>query len=321
VTSLPGVEAMGTTSTLPLTGGGNTVRLYAQSKPVPPPGQENEANSREASATYFSTLGIPLLRGRFFDQRDAGTSQPRVVILNQTLARQLFDEADPIGQNIVLSFNKSVWQVVGVVGDAELASLDAQSNPAVYFSSLQDADTFATVVVRSTAEPSAVISAIQATVREMDADVPLFGARTIEEILASSTTVFFRKYLTALLSGFAVVALLLAAIGIYGVLSHGVAQRTHEFGIRMAIGAQRGDVLRLVLRSGFALVLTGVLLGLVGSLATGWAIERVLFGVSGHDPVAFVLGVSALLVAALAACWIPARRATRIDPMRALRYE
>ncbi len=325
VNAIPSVVSSGTTTVLPLTGGGNTVRLYAQNKPAPAPGQEDEANIRDVNETYFTTLGVPLLRGRFFEPRDR-KPEPRVVILNQTLATRLFGNEDPVGKSVVLTFNSSAWLVIGVVGDAELASLDAASNPAIYSYAYQQsgqtyADTFAVLVTRSSGDPAATLSAIREVAHALDPEVRLYKGRTIEEILASSTTVFFRKYLTSLLGGFALIALLLAAIGLYGVLSYGVTQRLHEFGIRMALGAQQQDIMRLVLRLGLVLALVGAGIGLVVSLAMGWAMRGVLFGVSGHDPVAFVLGVCALLLAALLACWIPAQRATRTDPMVALRYE
>jgi putative ABC transport system permease protein len=320
VRALPGVQSAGTTSRLPLAGGGNTIRLYAQGRPVPPPGSENEANIREVSPGYFQTMGIPLLAGRSVDQQDEQGKQ-RVCVLNQDLAKRLFGEEDPVGRSIVFTFNKSEWRIVGVVGNAEFDTLDGRGNPAIYTSVLQDADDYATLIVRTSSTPSAMVPAIRDTVKAIDPDVPVFAVRTIDDIIAATPSIFFRKYLSVLLGGFALLGMLLAAVGIFGVMSYGVTQRTREFGIRAALGAARGDVLRLVMAGGMKLALTGVALGLAGSLAVGRAMQTVLFGVEPYDPLTFA-GVSVLLLGvAVLACLVPARRATKIDPMVALRYE
>ena len=318
--ALPGVEGAATIGTLPLTGG-NTTRFYAAGRPAPPPGGESEANLRDVSANYFRVVGVPLVSGRHFDERDKQDSPP-VIIVNRTLAARVFPGEEAVGQRVVFTGDGGApVEIVGVVGDERVNGLDAAVTPVVYYAYLQGATPSVGVVVRTGGDPSAVAGAIRAETRAMEPGALVFSMRSVEQIIAESPATFMRRYPTLLIGVFAAVAFVLASVGIYGVVSYTVSQQTHEIGVRMALGARGRDVLRLVMARGMALVALGVGVGLVGAFALTRLMSGLLFGVSPTDPAIFA-GVSALLVAvALLACLIPARRAMKVEPMSALRYE
>lgn len=274
------------------------------------------------SPDYFRALGVPLLRGRFFTEDDTAQSLP-VTIISESLARRYFPGADPIGRRIQASSpagnNSPYMDVVGVVGDLKYRGLEKESAPAYYQPYTQNFSSYALLVVRS-AKPAAGLAAmITREVHSVDKDAVVRRVLTMQDLLDES--VAEPRFRTLLLSGFGALALVLAAVGLYGVIAYLVTQRTQEIGIRMALGAQRGDVLKMVMRRGAVLTLVGLGIGLLGSLGVARTLSRFLFGISAGDPLAFFLGVAVLAAVAMAATLIPALRATRIDPLVALRYE
>jgi putative ABC transport system permease protein len=314
--TVPGVESVGATNLLPLSGDNRTATFTIAGDP-PPPDNYPEADARSISADYFRALGVPLLRGRAFTEHDV-EDQPRVMIVNQTFARRFFADADPLTKRI--EFNNETWQIVGVVGDVRHTGLDAPPAPEFYTTYAQSPERWMTLVARTNAaESSSVAAGLRDAVRSVDRDIFFPETRTMTQLLADSLA--RRRFNMLLIAIFACVAVALAAVGIYGVISYTVTQRTHEIGIRVALGAQPRDVLRLVVGQGMTLAAAGLAIGLVAALAIGRAMTGLLFEVGAGDPT--VLGAVALLLGAVAlvACYIPARRATRVDPMVALHYE
>jgi putative ABC transport system permease protein len=321
IKSLPGVQGAGLIDVTPLRGGGTT-GFTVEGRPALPPGQAPEANTRDASPSYFQVMGIPLIRGRFFTEQDK-SGAPLVLIINKTLADKLFPGEDAVGHRFFFGFNSHpmVAEIVGVVGDEKLGALDQPMTPVLYSSTFQSNDTDLTLVVRANADPSNLTAAVRAEVASLDPNVLVNSAITLRTIIADSPSVFIRRFPALLIGVFAVLAMLLSAVGIYGVLSYLVTQRTREIGIRMALGAQRGNILRALLQEGLRLAAFGIAIGLVVAVGATRLLAGVLFGVLPTDP-SVLLGVTGLIaVMTLAACSIPARRATRVDPMVALRYE
>ena len=320
ITSLPGVAGASVVNILPLTGG-NTTRFIVDGDPVPPPGQEIEANFRVTGSEYFQTLGIPLLSGRFFDERDKPDA-PAVVLINKTTADRIFAGRDPVGRKLkYAAIDSQPIFIVGVVGDVRISGLDEAIRPVLYYPYQQGPSMITNLVVRTTTDPADLINTIRNECRAVESDVALFNASTIEQMIDTTPAVFIRRFPAFLIGIFALVALLLAMVGIYGVVSYSVSQQSHDIGVRMALGARASDILRMVLKQGLTLVSLGLACGVLGALALTRLLSSLLFEVQPSDPVILVL-VSGLLVAvALAACYIPARRATKVDPMIALRYE
>jgi putative ABC transport system permease protein len=274
------------------------------------------------SPDYFRSLGVPLVRGRFFTQNDTAESQP-VVIISASLARRYFPNSDPIGQKIQASQpdgNTSPFMdIVGVVGDVKYWGMETTAKPAYYVPFTQNLSPASFLVVRS-AKPAATLAPmIEREIHAMDKDAVVRRLLTMEDLLSES--VAEPRFRTLLLTGFSALALVLAAVGIYGVIAYSVTQRTQEIGIRMALGAQRVHVLGMVLRHGALLVAIGLGIGLLASMAVARALSRFLFAIGPGDPLAFGLGLALLACVGLAAALFPALRATRIDPLVALRYE
>ena len=319
--ALPGVESVGAVTRLPLHQAGNiTSTLVVEGRPAPE-GAPPEVDFRRASPDYFRTMGVPLVAGRAFVERDATDAQP-VAVVNEAMARRHWPGESALGKRIKLGANPdaSPWiTVVGVVGNVRHLGLDSEPRPEVYRHLLTSPPTSPVVVVSTNGDPRGLIPTLRGAVRELDRDLPAATARTMDEIIARS--VAERRFLMALLGVFAAVALALAAVGIYGVVSNSVAQRTHEIGVRMALGATRGNVLRLVIAQGMTPALAGLALGLAGALALTRVMRGLLFGVGARDPVTLASAALLLAAVALLACYVPARRATRIDPMEALRHE
>jgi putative ABC transport system permease protein len=266
-------------------------------------------------------MGIRLLKGRAFNSADKGDST-KVVVINETLARRIWPGEDPIGKRLKQGWpeSQSPWrEVVGVVADVKLNGLERDTPMETYLPLQQEPWRQVGMVVRTTGDPLLAAATVERAIHSIDKDLPVSGVRSMEQLLGISMA---RRRLTmTLLASFAVLALALAAVGIYGVLSYSVRLRTHEIGVRMALGAQRGDVLRLVIGQGMKLVAVSLAIGLGAALALTRVMENLLFGVRATDPPTFVTVSLALALIALAACWIPAWRATKVDPMVALRHE
>jgi putative ABC transport system permease protein len=320
VSSLPGVAGAGLIDRLPLLSG-NTTRFFLDGEAPPPPGEEIEANFRQAGKSYFQTLGIPLIRGRFFDERDVSTS-PGVVIMNKSLAERLLPGQDPVGRRIRFrSVGSQPIEIVGVAGDVKVTGLDDAIKPVLYFPLTQGQSLTASLVVRTTGDPADLIGAVRNTSRALEPELGIFNVRTIDEMIADSPAAFFRRLPAWLIGIFAVVALLLASIGISGVISYSVSQQTREIGVRLALGARPKEILGMVVRKGMTLAVSGAGIGLLGAFALTRFMEGLLFGVSATDPIVFIAIAILLVLVALLACYIPALRASRVDPMIALRYE
>jgi putative ABC transport system permease protein len=319
--ALPGVRSVGMVNFLPLYGGlGSATGFTVEGRPAPPPGQEPSTNVRVTDSGYFNAMGIPLLRGRLFTDFEASEAR-HVVLISESMARLHFPGEDPLGKRIsVEMFEKPTpTEIVGVVGDVKYDSLTDRAEPTVYFPHPELTYEFMTLVIRTDGDPAAMAPAVQRELRALDPDQPVSDVRTMNQVMAD--TVGRARFNTLLLGLFAGLATLLAGIGIFGVMNYSVALRTHEIGLRMALGAQRGDVLMLILKQGLRLTLIGIGLGLAGALALTRLMSGLLFGVDATDPATFTGIVLLLTAVSLIACYIPARRATRVDPLIALRYE
>ena len=313
--ALPGVQSAGAVSRLPLAGG-NSDRSFQ----LPGNNTSYNADIRISTPSYFQTMGIPLLRGRTLAEQD-GDSQVKVAVVNQVLADRVFPGQDPIDKYI-LNFGpgNDKIQIVGMVGNVRHVGLETVPRPEIYLPFGQGHWPSVFMVVRSkTSDPLALAAAAQNAVGEVNKDIPLANVRTMQDVIAES--VLRRRFVTLLLSVFSGLAMLLAAIGLYGVMSYTVSQRTREIGIRMALGAKKEDVLKLVIGQGMRLAAWGVVVGLVASVALTRLMSVLLFGVSAHDPVTFAAAAVLLAGVALFANYVPARRAAKVDPMVALRYE
>jgi putative ABC transport system permease protein len=318
VAALPGVEAAGMVTELPLSGQPNDMYFYVAGRPPQTADQKVTADFRRVNQDYFRAMRIPLLRGRgFTEQEVAGAAG--VVVVNETLARNFFPDEDPLGKHLVIDFGKAEeFEIVGVAGDVRHRSLEGEVYQMMYLPTLRVGRT--NLVVRTTSpDPLALASAVRGEVAAVDRDQPVSAVRTMEEVVSGS--VAQQRFRTLLLAAFAGVALLLAGVGIYGVIAYSVTHRTHEIGIRMALGAGAADILKMVVGQGMALALAGVAVGLLAALALTRVLSSLLFGVTATDAATFA-AVSLLIAAvALLACLVPARRATKVDPMVALRYE
>lgn len=323
---LPGVEAVAHSNGLPLLGATDT-SFAIEGRPKPEPGKQPQTMLYVTSPEYLQAMGIRLVKGRFFTAQDTQRS-PRVGVIDEAFARQQFPNEDPVGQRLAGNDKNPSTEIVGVVAHVKHFGLDAAERvqPQLYLpfnqapdEVLPDLSTRMNLIVRTAIDPLTLSAAVRREVQAIDPNQPVYNINTMEQTLAQSLAT--QRLSMTLLTFFAGVALLLAAIGIYSVLSYAVTQRTHEIGLRMALGAQRKDVLRLVVGQGMTLVAVGILFGLVASFALMRVMASLLYGVSATDPVTFA-GVALLLaIVAMLACYIPARRAMRVDPIIALRYE
>jgi putative ABC transport system permease protein len=273
---------------------------------------------RVVTPEYFDTLGIPLHSGRWFTARDAAAT-PRVLIVNEALARRYWQGENPVGRRITLVFTKVPYEIIGVVGNTPAERLDEDAKPAIYFAFDQFPTPLMSLLVRSPRDPADVASLLRAATREIDRDVALYRIFTMDSVVSDS--VWQSRFSMLLLSGLAGLAVVLASVGLYGVLRYTVAQRAHEIGIRVALGASRSDVLRLVIGGAMRPALAGIAMGLLAALALTQLMSGLLYGVTARDAKTFVAAPVLLITLALTAAWFPARKAAAADPMGALRAE
>ncbi len=320
VKALPGVESAGAASSLPLIGNDTDANFIVEGRPLPQPGNEPAAWYSVVTPDYLRAIGMRLVRGRFFTERD-NASSPVAVIISQSMANRFWPDEDPVGKRLGTGDpEKPTWrEIVGVVEDVKQFGLDVDARPTMYFSHGQVPSKAMTLTVRASSNPLNLASAVRSQVQSLDPNLAVSDVQTMEELL--STSIAAPRFTMFLLAVFSSLAMILAAVGIYGVISYAVTQRTHEIGIRVALGARSGDVLRLVVGQAVLLTVIGVGAGLVGAFALTRLMESLLFGVSATDPSIFILISVILIGVALGASFIPARRATKVDPMVALRYE
>jgi putative ABC transport system permease protein len=315
---LPGVTSVGGIS-WQLMGLGSATSFRLGDRPSPPAGEEPTGEVRMVTSGWFRTMGVPLLRGRSFTPRDSAKAS-QVVVINETAAREFWPAGEPLGKHVLMKWGRDLdAEIIGVVGDVRLTALKQPPRATLYWPVEQVPNEFMTFMIRSSGDPMQLAGAVRTAIASIDPDQPVAKMQTMEEVVSNSLNQ--PRFTALLLAIFSGVAVTLAVVGIYGVLFYTVSQRTHEIGIRMALGAQRSDVLRMVLSHGMALTLLGVGIGLALALAASRFLQKLLFEVQPTDPITYA-GVAALLAAvALVACYIPARRATKVDPMVALRYE
>jgi len=322
IRALPGVEAAAVANVTPLSGYNSPINFDIEGRPPAQPGAQLSAEYRAVSHDYFRTMGISLRRGRPFTEQDVKQSFQggNVVIINEALARRYFPDEDPLGKRLALSKDGAGWrEIIGVAGDVKHTGVIAETAPEIYAPTLRSASGAYDLVVRSAPPPAQIAGAVRGQFHELDPNLPLFTVRTLEETVALNLA--RERFAVALLGAFAALGLLLAAVGVYGVMAYSVSRRAREMGVRMALGAQSGDVMRMVLREGLKLTAIGVAIGLPASLAVTQLMKNLLYGVSAADPLTFA-GVPLLLaVVSMIACWIPARRASKTDPMTALRQD
>ena len=315
---MPGTTSAALTDRVPLTGGQSPAPVAVVGRPVPPMSEQPQANRHLVSPRYFGTLGIPIRAGRDFDERDSARV-PHVVIVNETFARRHFPGEDPVGRTLITGMGQRASQIVGVVADIRSTTLNTPPEADYFLPALQRPENFTTILVRTTTSAAAMTLVVREVLRSVDPELPLLQPQMLATRIAQ--TVANRKLALVLLAGFAVLALVLASLGVYSVMAHLVAFRTSEIGLRMALGASPASVMRMVLGHGRRLTLLGIALGIVGALGVSRLMQQVLFEVDPADPLIYVALSVTLLIVAECASWFPARRATRIDPVIALRTE
>ncbi|HVG31967.1 MAG TPA: ABC transporter permease [Pyrinomonadaceae bacterium] len=321
VRAVPGVESVGGVDPLPLSGSNGTTSFVVEGGPMLALADRPEVGERSVTPAYFQTMRIPVLKGRAFTEQDRENT-PRVMIVNEALARRYWPNEEVLGKRLGFEDDASKqtwWEIVGVVGNVKHERLDMEAKPEIFFPYEQSPRNFMSLVVRTTSDPSMMITGVRDQVLAIDKDQPVFDIKTMDQRL--SKAVAQSRFIMLLLGLFSALALILAAVGIYGVMAYVVSQRTHEIGIRMALGAQSRDVLRMVVRQGMTLTFIGVAIGLVAAFALTRLMSSLLYGVTATDPLTFITVALVLSIVALLAIFIPARRATRVDPMEALRYE
>jgi len=318
IRAIPGVVEAASVRAVPLGGNGERDDFFPGDRPEPPAAERPRALFNAADPTFFSTMRIPVLRGRVFSEHDSAGA-PAVVVINRTLAQRFFADRDPIGRSLRIPGAIPSAEIVGVVGDVKQFTVDDPPEPQIYGALAQNPFVFTSVAVRTAGDPGSMMNQIRRAVWQVDKDQPMWKMRTMEATLEMRAE--RRELVTGLLGGYAALALLLAAIGIFGVVSYSVRQRTAEIGVRIALGASSGDIAGMILRQGLAMTLAGIAAGASTAAWVARYLRSQLYAVSPLD-ISVYLAVAALLaLVAMAACWIPARRAMAIDPMTALRNE
>lgn len=322
VSNLPGILGIASNSVIPITGDNNTIRFLIEGQPVTP-GQEDESSINDVSTAYFPMMKIPLVAGRFFNDADDSGSALKHVIVNQAWVIRYLHGENPVGKRIKFTYSPTqpYREIVGVVGDTAGAALDGPDEPALFVPFSQAGDTYFNYIVRTAGNPALATAAIREALRQIDPQLMMVRPLTMDQIVAESPSVFLRRYPSYLIGSFAGLALILAAVGLYGLISYSVSQRTRELGIRIALGAQPRDVLRLVMGEGARLAMIGVAIGVAAALALTQLLRNLLFGVSAFDPPTLAAVCCVIAIVAMAACYVPARRAMGVDPMTALRCE
>jgi predicted permease len=318
VRALPGVESVAYCSHTPLSFSINLTSMAAEGADTAPPEQWAQYDTARVGHGYFETMRIPIVRGRGFRESDTA-SAPRVAVINESLAARFWPGQDALGRRLRIGSDKEYFEVVGIAKDGKYRTLGEDSRPFAYASIEQRYETSQLLLVRAAGDPRATLGAIRVTARELDAKALAVTVQTLEESI--SVSLLFPRMGAGFFGLFGLLGLALATVGLYGVIAYTVSQRTHEIGIRMALGAARGDVLRLVVGQGLRLTVVGLALGLAGALAATRLIAVLLYGISPTDAVTFAGVSAALLASAALACYLPARRAAATDPMVALRYE
>jgi putative ABC transport system permease protein len=318
--NLPGVENAGFITWLPFTGLGAATGFSVVGGQAYPPGQEPVTDVRVVEPGYFETMRIPLLKGRLFRNEDNRIGQPLRFVVNETLVRETFGRTDPLGKRLVVQMgNDKPGEIIGVVGDTKHLSLDGDIRATVYYAESGLPLSFGTFVVRTSGDPKQLSSAVTTAIRDVRKDQPVSDILTMDERIAGS--IAQQRFRTALLGAFALIAVLLAVIGVYGVMSYAVEQRTHEIGVRLAIGAEPAAVKRWMAGQGMRLAAIGLVLGSITAAGATRVLKSLLYNVSPSDPLSFVFTALLLALVCLLASYIPARRATRVDPLIALRWE
>jgi putative ABC transport system permease protein len=321
VRAIPGVEAAGTSHFPPLGRIIPGTGFWRADHPRPAHGEEPVTEVLVVMPGYFAAMNIPIIRGRVFDDRDLASTKPHLVVINQTLARQFYPNEDPVGKRLAVQWghDDEPYEIAGVVGDVHQKAMDADPRPGVLIDNMQEPSGPSNLVARTHGDPKMLSQAIQKEIHALDRNIPVSGVATMDEYVSSS--VASARFNTILLGCFAALALTLASVGIFGVISYSVAQRTQELGIRRALGADSLSVMRLVLLQGLGLAGIGLVVGLAGAFAVTRLLASLLFGVTSTDPLTFVVVAAILAGVALLASYLPARRAASVDPMVALRYE
>jgi putative ABC transport system permease protein len=320
IDALPDVRQAGSIHFLPLTGLLSSTGFWRDDRARPRPGEESVTQTFVIAQEYFAAMGIPLLAGRTFDARDRDGA-PLVTIVNQEIANRFFPGENPIGKRLHIQWGRpdAAYEIVGVVGSIRHLGLEKAPEPALFLASLQEPNGSHNLVIRTTGDPLRAAAAIRSAIAETDRDVPVSEVRTMDEYVARSVAA--PRFNLVVLGSFAGLALVLASLGLFGVISYSVAQRTQEMGIRRALGASDGRVVAMVVREGMKLAAAGLIVGLIGAFALSRFLESLLFGVAPTDAATFAGVASVSIVVAFVACYLPARRAARVDPTVALRYE
>jgi putative ABC transport system permease protein len=315
---VPGVEAAGTSHFLPLGRVIPGTGFWRADHPKPSPGEESGTEVLCVLPGYFAAMSIPIERGRVFNERDRKDA-PYAVVINRTLANQFYPDEDPIGKVLAIEWGDHPYQIIGVVGDVRQMSLAKDPKPGVFLATLQEPTTPVYLVARAHGDPRQLIKAIEGEIRSLDRDMPIADVRTMDEYVADSIAA--PRFNTILLGSFAALALVLAAVGLFGVISYSVAQRTQELGLRRALGADTWSVMRLVLGQGMGLTALRIAIGLAGAFGLTRLLQSLLFKITPTDAVTYAVVAIVLSTVAFLASYMPARRAARVDPMVALRCE